>query len=229
MLETSELRNLYSKIQKQLFYMIPEKWEKVYLYASVLDHYNNVQSGEMFFYYYPKSMLKKNPVNVYEVPNKFNIDEQAYLKLAENLYEEIKKLRTCMISRGEEAWSNLTIKIENFQFNVEYHYDDLVNSKYTSYDRHLIWRYKYLNIPLYSYQKKDRDMIEEYLSKEKFHKNKIKTYNEGVYKKDVSDIDQYNKQQVSETIQEENIRKEKTNEETKKDIQENITSQILKY
>ena len=59
MLTTPEIRNVYEKIQKQLFYMIPEKWDKVYLYASVLDHYNNIQTGEMFFYYYPKSVLKK--------------------------------------------------------------------------------------------------------------------------------------------------------------------------
>ena len=60
MIMSQEIRNAYDKIQKQLFYMIPEKWDRVYLYASVLDHYNSVQTGEMFFYYYPKSMMKKN-------------------------------------------------------------------------------------------------------------------------------------------------------------------------
>lgn len=191
MLTSSEIRNIYEKIQKQLFYMIPEKWDRVYLYASVLDHYNNVQTGEMFFYYYPKSVLKKNPVNVYEVPNKFNIDEGAYLKLAEKLYEEIKKLRICLVKIGEKPWTNLTISIENFKFNVEYNYDDLINSNYTSYDRHLIWRYKYLNVPLNSYQKKDRKMIEEYLQKEEYHNKNISTYTEGIYKKPVSNITQY--------------------------------------
>lgn len=191
MLTSSEIRNIYEKIQKQLFYMIPEKWDRVYLYASVLDHYNNVQTGEMFFYYYPKSVLKKNPVNVYEVPNKFNIDESAYLKLAEKLYEEIKKLRTYLVKIGEKPWTNLTISIEDFKFNVEYNYDDLVNSNYTSYDRHLIWRYKYLNVPINSYQRKDRKMIEEYLKKEEYHNKNITTYTEGIYKKPVSSITEY--------------------------------------
>lgn len=197
MLTNSEIRKSYEKIQKQLFYMIPEKWDKVFLYASVLEHYNNVQTGEMFFYYYPKSVLKKNPVNVYEVPNKFNIDEQAYLKLAEKLYDELKKLRNYCISVGEKPWSNLTISIQNFQFNVEYSYENLVNSKYTSYDRHLIWRHKYLDIPLTSYQKKDRKMIEEYLVEEE-HNKKISTYNEGIYKKPVSNITEYNKLEENE-------------------------------
>jgi hypothetical protein len=230
MLETSELRNIYSEIQKQLFYMIPEKWDKIYLYASVLDHYNNVQTGEMFFYYYPKSVLKKNPINVYEVPNKFNIDEQAYLKLAEKLYKEIKKLRVCLVKRGEKAWSNITIKIENFRFNVEYHYEDLINSKYTSYDRHLVWRYKYLNIPLSSYSRKDRTMIEEYLSKEKHYNFNVNTYSEGIYSNTVSNINGYEKKENEEK------EVEPPKEETKKEEakmpeinNEEIKSQILKY
>lgn len=197
MLTTSEIRKSYEKIQKQLFYMIPEKWDKVFLYASVLEHYNSIQTGEMFFYYYPKSVLKKNPVNVYEVPNKFNIDEKAYLKLAEKLYDELKKLREYFITSGEKPWTNLTISIQNFKFNVEYSYENLVNSKYTSYDRHLIWRHKYLDIPLTSYQKKDRKMIEEYLEEEE-HNKKISTYNEGIYKKPVSNITEYNKPEVKE-------------------------------
>ncbi|MCI8352775.1 MAG: antitoxin YezG family protein [Clostridia bacterium] len=193
MLVTSNIRNIYEKIQKQLFYMIPEKWDRVYLYASVLDHYNNVQTGEMFFYYYPKSVLKKNPVNVYEIPNKFNIDEQAYLKLAENLYEEIKKLRIGLIKIGEKPWTNITISIKDFKFNVEYDYEDLVNSNYTSYDRHLIWRYKYLEVPISSYSRKDRKMLEKYLTEEKYHNKNINTYSEGIYKKPISNILAYGK------------------------------------
>ena len=42
---TPRIRSLYVKIQTQLFYMIPEKWEKIYLYASVVEKANNVQYG----------------------------------------------------------------------------------------------------------------------------------------------------------------------------------------
>ena len=67
MLNTPRLRNIYSKIQTELFYMIPEKWEKLYLYSSVIDMPKNVQNGELYFYYIPKGIFKKNPVNVYEL------------------------------------------------------------------------------------------------------------------------------------------------------------------
>ena len=33
----------------------------------------------MYFYYLPKGLLRKKPVNVYEVPKRFNINENEYL------------------------------------------------------------------------------------------------------------------------------------------------------
>ena len=214
MLTTPNIRIEYDKIQRQLFYMIPEKWETIYLYASVVDHFK-VQTGEMFFYYYPKSILKRNPVNVYEVPNKFNIDEKAYLKLAENLYKEIKNLREELIKIGEKPWSNLTIIIKDFKFTVEYGYENLINSKYNSYERHLIWRYEYLNIPLTSYSKKDRIMLEEYLANKEVKNKNVTTYQEGIYKKPISNIIEYNNtsQTKEDEILKANIEKEKIKNE----------------
>ena len=57
------IKDLYSEIRKCLFYMIPEKWESIYLYASVIQRDNGEETGEMFFYYFPKSIIKRNPIN----------------------------------------------------------------------------------------------------------------------------------------------------------------------
>lgn len=223
MLTTSNIRNRYATIQKQLFHMIPEKWDRVYLYASVIERYNNLQTGEMFFYYYPKSLLKKNPVNVYEVPSKFNIDEENYLRLADKLYGEIKKLRDELIKVGEKPWSNLSISIQDFKFTIEYNYDDLVSSKYTSYDRHLIWRHQYLNIPLSSYSKKERQMIEFYLQEQKKINRNINTYSEGIYRKPVAKAIEYNKEEQPEIIV------EQLEEKIQEIVPEKVTSQILNF
>ena len=222
---TTEIKNIYRKIQKKLFYMIPEKWDRVYLYASVIEHFNNVQTGEMFFYYYPKSIFKKNPINVYEVPNKFNLDEQEYLKLAEKLYEVIKELRMQQIKIGEKTWTNITISIENLKFNVEYNYEDLLNSILTNNDRHIIWRYKYLNVPISSYSKKDRRMIENYLLEEEYHNKNITTYSEGIYRKPISNILTFSRseEQITFGI---NRKLNMNSEEQEEDIE--IKSQILK-
>ena len=93
MIQGSEIRKLYSELQKQLFYLIPEKWDRIYLYASVEEKMIGLETGELFFYYFPKGILKKNPVNVYEIPNKFNLNEDEYIHLVEKLYQQIKKIR----------------------------------------------------------------------------------------------------------------------------------------
>ena len=73
------IKDLYSEIRKCLFYMIPEKWESIYLYASVIQRDNGEETGEMFFYYFPKSIIKRNPINVYQIPQKFNLNEDEYI------------------------------------------------------------------------------------------------------------------------------------------------------
>ena len=59
-----EEKILYSDIQKKLFYIIPEKWESIHLYASVIENMNYIETGEMFFFYLPKGLLKKKYINV---------------------------------------------------------------------------------------------------------------------------------------------------------------------
>ena len=41
---TKKIKERYEDIQKRLFYMIPEKWDKLYLYASVIDQFQKVQT-----------------------------------------------------------------------------------------------------------------------------------------------------------------------------------------
>ena len=92
---TKKIKEMYEDIQRRIFYMIPEKWEKMYLYASVSDLIDRRKTGELFFYYIPKGIFKKNPVNVYEIPQKFNLDEKEYQKL--------EKLWTIKVGNREKS------------------------------------------------------------------------------------------------------------------------------
>ena len=105
---TKQIKEMYEEIQRKLLYMIPEKWEAIYLYSSVIEDGKKEPTGELFFYYIPKGIFRKNPVNVYEIPNKFNIDEEQYLQLVEILYNEIKELREEFKKQNiEKIWSKL--------------------------------------------------------------------------------------------------------------------------
>ena len=182
MKSTPEIKKIYTGIQHQLNNLIPEKWESIYLYASVIKYLNNLETWEMYFYYIPKGLIKKNPVCVYEVPNKFNVDEEEYLELVDNLCNTIRTLNKQYKLDYEKDWSNMVITIKDAQFLVEYNDANLLKSKYTSKDRHLIFKYKYLNIPLQSFAHKERKNIQKHLCQtchfaHSINKYLLKTYN----------------------------------------------------
>lgn len=189
---TKKIKEIYEDIQKRLFYMIPEKWEKLYLYSSVIDKLNGEKTGELYFYYIPKGIFRKKPVNVYEIPSKFNLDENDYLKLVKILYDRIKLLREeFRKSETSTLWSNITMTIENAKFKVEYNYDDLENSTFTSYERHIIWRYEYLGIGEEQVSKKEKEILNRYITGPKLIKRK-ENYETGIYIKDIENKIAYN-------------------------------------
>lgn len=194
MIENSEIRKVYSELQKQLFYLIPEKWDRIYLYASVEEKMKGLETGELFFYYFPKGILKKNPVNVYEIPNKFSLNEEEYIKLVEKLYKEIKNIRDIFKKYKHRLWTSLTIRIEGLKFEIEYNYEDLISSKYSNIDRHIIWKYLNLKLPLEYFTRSEKKLINDYINQNIYFKPDIETYNESIYKNPVKKIVDYNKE-----------------------------------
>ena len=190
---TKQIKEIYEEIQRKLLYMIPEKWESIYLYSSVIENGKNAPTGELFFYYIPKGIFRKNPVNVYEVPSKFNIDENQYLELVAKLYDDIKILREeFKKSEPGEMWSNITISITNMKFRAEYSYEDLINNTFNSYERHVIWRYKYLGIGPEQVSKKDKDILFRYFNGAR-NLAEVEEYNAGIYvEQDTKNIIEYN-------------------------------------
>ena len=217
MISLPEEKILYSEIQKKLFYIIPGKWESIYLYASVIDVPGQKPVGEMYFYYLPKGIIKKKYVNGYEVPSLFNIDEEQYSKLITDIYNKIKLLRERMAARSKKKiWSNITITIKNFQFKIEFDYEDLKKSPFDSYERHVIWRYNYLNEDTETLSRKDKKIINHY---EQYKQTEIAIkkdlYTEGVYKLPVKNIIDFEKTlTVDEAVAQ--SKKESENKEKKR-------------
>lgn len=161
------IKDMHDEIQRKIFLMLPEKWDKICLYASVTEGTNLLQTGEMFFYYFPKGVLRKRPINVYEVPARFGIDESQYLRLADDLYNSIKKLKAILIENNEKPWSNITIIIEAQKYKAIYGYEDLNKNEFDRNIMRIIWAYKYLNEPYESFSKKEREIINSYRKRAK--------------------------------------------------------------
>lgn len=268
---TKKVKQIYEDIQRRIFYMIPEKWEKLYLYSSFIDNkddnkndknnkdeiyyndnkenndnkdsqdnkntqirkFNNYQAniikdnkknnkednekydeennkqeqkkGELYFYYIPKGIFKKRPINVYEIPTRFNLDENQYLRLVQHLYDKIKELREeFRKSETGDLWTNITMMIENTKFKVEYNYDNLEKSDFTSYERHVIWRYNYLDIGPEQVSKEEREILKKYLLGAKTLDRK-ETYETGIYISEIENVIDY----TTENYNTENEKEEK--------------------
>ena len=235
--ERNTIKSIYDEIRELLFKMIPERWESIYLYASVIDDAKQGETGEMFFYYYPKSIMKKNPINVYEVPNKFNINENEYMEMAKKLYECLKALRRKCIEIDNIAWSNITISIENVEFLAEYNLDDLVRSPYTSDDRRIVWKYKYLDYPLEKMSRDERKVLQRYLQEEEWGQHRTTIYSETFYQKHIHNNVQYNEEQIETNSQFSSYDGSNNDENRWEHLQNpkidnsknNIKNQLLKY
>ena len=205
---TKKIKEIYEDIQRKLYYMIPERWEELYLYSSFIDGKNKEKQGELFFYYIPKGIFKKKPVNVYEIPAKFNLDENQYLQLVQILYLRIKELREeFKKSESGEIWTNITMIIENIKFKVEYHYEDLINNEFSSYERHIIWRYKYLNIGPEQVSKEEKEILKRYMIGAKTL-DRVETYETGIYIKDIENIVDYTTEDTSQDLEYEEEQKQ---------------------
>ena len=203
---TRKIKEIYEDIQRKLFYMIPEKWEDLYLYSSVLDKPDkDGKTGELFFYYIPKGILKKKPVNVYEIPAKFNLDENQYVTLVSILFNKIKELRNeFKRSEREELWTNLTMTIHGIQFKVEYNYTDLANSDFNSYERHVIWRYENLKIGPDQVSKEDKEILKRYMIGPKTLTRK-EHYESGIYIQDIENRIGYSKDEYEDMEPTQNV------------------------
>lgn len=219
---SAKVKEIYREIQKQIFYMIPEKWSKVYLYFSIMKRPNNLETGELFFYYIPKGMLRKNPINVYEIPTRFNIDENEYIKLVNKLYKTLRILRKASYKDNNKVCNNITILIGNFKFTVEYNYDNYFNSTYSSYAKHQIFRYKYLETPISSFNKKDKQIIQKYLFDISNYKPDVEIYYEPMYNAPFKTITSNSKESNIQYVKEDSIESNKIEEKIE------IKNQILK-
>ena len=162
---SNKIKEIYAEIQRKIFYVVPGKWDELYLYASVIDRIGSIQTGEMYFYFLPKGILKRKFINVYEVPAKYDIEEDEYIKAVESIYDEIKILREENIKNGQKPWTNITISIKNGKFKIEYNHDNLVGGKDAYYEHHIYWRQKYLHIEPQG--KKEKQAIMNYLANKK--------------------------------------------------------------
>lgn len=130
------MEQIYQQIGESLVEMIPEVWEKVLVYAEYREGYKKV-----FFYYYCNSVTEA--VYSLNIPELFEINEDEFDELENDLYGSFTKLWNEFKKQGQEPWSNLTFILENTgKMNIEYGYEDL--SGISPIDKQDKWESEYL-------------------------------------------------------------------------------------
>ncbi|PAD34260.1 immunity protein YezG family protein, partial [Terribacillus saccharophilus] len=104
----------YKCIVNTLVDMIPEEWAKIYLYAEYREGYKKV-----FFYYYPEN--KSKPIYSLDIIDIFNIDEDDFDRLENELYSCFTNLWLEFSKEEQESWSHLTYILDsNGKMKINY-------------------------------------------------------------------------------------------------------------
>lgn len=169
--ETDKAIEIASQIQELIYYIIPEKWKNIELYISMPDI--GIRKGEMFFYYLPNSIFKRQYINCYEVPYMFNISEKEYSDIMSKLYNKFMILKE-ELNKNNRNVEEIYVHITKDKYVMEIATDDIILKKndirknmlmlYSSYENHIIWRY--INLNILPDEKRDKEIIRKYLNSE---------------------------------------------------------------
>ena len=169
--ETDKALEIASQIQELIYYIIPEKWKNIELYISMPDM--GIRKGEMFFYYLPNSIFKRQYINCYEVPYMFNISEKEYSDIMSKLYNKFMILKE-ELNKNNRQVEEIYVHITKTKYMMEIATDNIVLKKkdirknmlmlYSSYENHIIWRY--LNLNILPDEKRDKEIVRKYLNSE---------------------------------------------------------------
>ncbi|MGP4079139.1 immunity protein YezG family protein [Pseudalkalibacillus sp. R45] len=136
-METKEMEKLYQSIGSTVIELIPEQWEKVYIYGQVEE-----DNGQVFFYYLP--IGESEYIYSLDIEDHFDIDDEYFNLKNYELLQQFQLLRKEFERNNQELWSGVTFIIDhNGNFKINYDYDD---SERGAYENKVIWEYRYLNI-----------------------------------------------------------------------------------
>ncbi|MCW1928973.1 immunity protein YezG family protein [Bhargavaea beijingensis] len=128
--------NLYTYIANTVLEMIPGKWDWIKLYAEYWDGYY-----KCYFYYSPAGSGEH--VYSLDIPNQYEVSQETFDRLDEQLYGYIKALWNEFKNQGETAWTNLTLSLQNDgKMKIDYDYSDL--SDLNPLEKRKCWESNYL-------------------------------------------------------------------------------------
>ncbi|WP_072177342.1 immunity protein YezG family protein [Bacillus amyloliquefaciens] len=139
-MNNEKMGELYQKIAEHLNEMIPSQWEKIVLYAEILD-----DSADIYFYFTTPN--NSDYLFSHYIPEHFDVSEEIYDQLLIELQELFEELIEEFKLGNQDIWTNLTLKLENTgKFSIDYNDDNVLSSELDDLQRRDVWKYQNLGI-----------------------------------------------------------------------------------
>lgn len=143
---------LYQIIGGKLTGIIPDKWDKIYLYAEILP-------DSRIIYFYFNSLTKNELIYSHLIPSVYGVDRDVYIQLLRELQQSFAELNSEFSENSPQTWTNLTMYVDRSgKFNIDYSYDEILISP--THQR-TIWEYEVLG--MYPTDNFHRKILDEYL------------------------------------------------------------------
>ncbi|MEC0985401.1 immunity protein YezG family protein [Bacillus safensis] len=126
----------YKEIAEIINEMIPVEWDKVWMYAEIVD-----DSSEVNFYFC-------NPGNEeliygHNIPEKYSVSNSIYKELLLKLLHSFEDLKKEYVKNGLGDWSTAILKMEQpGKFSIEYGYEDIYSLGIDGDQRIAVWEYE---------------------------------------------------------------------------------------
>ncbi|WP_423055771.1 immunity protein YezG family protein [Bacillus atrophaeus] len=126
------------------------------LYAEILDG-----SREVYFFF--QTPEYDECIYSHDIPEQFRVSKKIYTELLIDLQELFKQLHNEFKENNLEAWTNLTLNLENNgTFSIDYDYEDVIESTLDEYQRQMIWEYN--NLGIFPEDEEDIEFVKYYLN-----------------------------------------------------------------
>ena len=137
MVDEEILMHYYEEIANKLDEMSPVEWTKIAMLAEDLG--TSCAAGVYFF-------TKDNKIYYnHNIPEDFNVDEEVYRKILDELLEINGRLREEFINFGIQPWKLLSFILnEDWSFKLNYEYE--IDEDIDYMERKIIWAYEELGI-----------------------------------------------------------------------------------
>lgn len=132
-----ELGVLYNELAQKIVSMIPVDWSKIYYLGEV----EKKQMGWSSVFYFEESDSKVF-VKSHNIPERYNVSQQVYDDLLEELNSILLKINKCFEEGGQALWDQMSFSLtSDGKFNVDFLYDKISDDDGGQVKREVIWAY----------------------------------------------------------------------------------------